>query len=76
MIWRDVLSIRAEADPFVTMRVSSLIAVDNTIPASLTVADLRTGEMEIVVELRGLPEHKAGYLAKKIASSIPTVLSV
>lgn len=76
MSWRDVLTIRADADPIVTMRVSALIAVDNTIPALLSASRLASGELRIVVELCGVAEEKVAYLARKLESSIPTVISV
>lgn len=75
MTWRDVLTIEAEADPIVTIRVSALVAVDNSIPASLTAIDLMNGKMRIVVELRNFETHKAAGLARKI-ENIPTVNTV
>lgn len=75
MTWRDVLTIEAEADPIVTIRVSALVAVDNSIPASLTAIDLLNGQMQIVVELRDFEESRSAYLAKKI-ETIPTVNKV
>ncbi|HEY1077557.1 MAG TPA: hypothetical protein VGE51_12770 [Fontimonas sp.] len=75
MAWRDVLTIEAQADPIVTIRVSALVAVDNSIPAALTAVDLLDGRMRIVVELRNFDAHKAAYLARKL-ETIPTVASV
>lgn len=73
MSWRDVLTIEAEADPVVTMRIAALIAVDNSIPASLTAVDLLNGRLKIVVELRDFDESRSAYLAKKL-ETIPTVI--
>ncbi len=72
MSWRDVLTIEAEADPIVTIRVSALVVVNNSIPASLTAIDLLDGQMRIVVELRNFEAGKAAYLARKL-ETIPTV---
>ncbi len=75
MSWRDILTIEAEADPTVTIRVSALVAVNNSIPAALTAIDLMNGTMQLVVELRNFEARKATSLARKI-EGIPTVNSV
>lgn len=75
MSWQDTLTIEAEADPIVTIRVSALVAVNNAIPTSLTAVDLMNGQMRIVVVLRNLNDQNAVSLAKKI-ESIPTVNEV
>jgi hypothetical protein len=75
MSWLDILTIEAEADPVVTIRVSALVAVSNAIPAALTAIDLMNGKMQIVIELRNFDARKAAYLARKI-ENIPTVNSV
>ncbi|MDP9142624.1 MAG: hypothetical protein M3O62_17770 [Pseudomonadota bacterium] len=75
MSWRDILTIEAEADPIVTIRIAALVAVNNSIPVALTAIDLMNGTMQIIVELRNIDERKATYLARKI-EAIPTVNSV
>jgi len=73
--WLDRLTIEAEVDPILTIRISALVAVDNTLPAALTAIDLMNGQMQIVVVLRNVEARQAAHLARRI-ESIPTVNKV
>lgn len=75
MSWQHTLTIEAEPDPIVTIRVSALVAVDNTIPDSLTAIKLLNGQLRLVVVLSDLDERHACTLAKRI-ENIPMVNEV
>lgn len=75
MSWLDTLTIEAEADPILTIRISALVAAENTMPVALEAIDLMTGQMRIVVVLRNVDAQQAAHLASRI-ENIPTVSKV
>jgi hypothetical protein len=72
----ETLTIRAEQDPGLLMRVAALIAVDNTIPDSLCAVCSADGELHITVVLGRTSADRADYLATKIESTIASVIEI
>ena len=72
---QGVMTIRAEADPLVAMRVLGLIAVDNSVPSCFSARQMPDGGLQMILELAGCTGRRIEYLGRKI-ENIPTVLSV
>ena len=74
-VFQRTMTIRAEADPQVAMRVLGFIAVNNCVPTWFSARQMPDGELQMVLELAECTDHRIESLGRKI-ETIPTVLSV
>lgn len=73
--FKAVMTVHAEADPVVTMRVLGFIAVTNDVPSCFSARGMPDGNLKLVIELAGCTEKRVDFLSRRI-ETIPTVLSV
>jgi hypothetical protein len=71
---RYLFTLETEADPQAPARILGLVTRRNVLPSWFSARDLGGDRLRVVIEVRDLDAHGAGYLAKCVLN-IPSVIS-